>query len=61
MCLVRTEASLMSREVVARCSKGHPYLREAELSFPRATPLQEGPGPPFYRYKERIQMYNGGV
>jgi hypothetical protein len=31
-------------------------------SFPRVTPLpQEGPGPPFYRCKERVQMYNGGV
>jgi hypothetical protein len=30
-------------------------------SFPRATPPpQEGPGPPFYRCKERVQMYNGG-
>jgi hypothetical protein len=29
-------------------------------SFPRATLSQEGPGPPFYRYKERVQMYNGG-
>jgi hypothetical protein len=27
-----------------------------------ARPLpQEGPGPPFYRCKERVQMYNGGV
>jgi hypothetical protein len=35
-------------------------------SFSRATlspsfPPQEGPGPPFYRCKERIQMYSGGV
>jgi hypothetical protein len=39
--------------------------RESEpirLLVPRATPLpQEGPGPPFYRCKERVQMYNGGV
>jgi hypothetical protein len=37
--------------------------RERACSFarPRATPPpQEGPGPPFYRYKERVQMYNGG-
>jgi hypothetical protein len=28
----------------------------------RATPLShEGPGPSFYRCKERIQVYNGGV
>jgi hypothetical protein len=25
-----------------------------------ARPPQEGPGPPFYRCKERVQMYNGG-
>jgi hypothetical protein len=31
------------------------------LLVPRATPSQEGPGPPFYRCKERVQMYNGGV
>jgi hypothetical protein len=30
-------------------------------SFPRATLPHEGPGPPFYRCKERVQMYNGGV
>jgi hypothetical protein len=32
---VWTEASRMSREVVARCSGGHPCLREAELSARR--------------------------
>jgi hypothetical protein len=30
-------------------------------SLPRvANPLKEGPGPSFYRRKERIQVYNGG-
>jgi hypothetical protein len=28
--------------------------------LPRANPPQGGPGPPFYRGKERIQAYNGG-
>jgi hypothetical protein len=28
--------------------------------FPRANPPQGGPGPPFYRGKERVQTYNGG-
>jgi hypothetical protein len=27
----------------------------------RATPSHEGPGPSFYRCKERVQVYNGGV
>jgi hypothetical protein len=31
-------------------------------SFSRATPPPyEGPGPSFYRCKERVQVYNGGV
>jgi hypothetical protein len=30
-------------------------------SFPRATLPHEGPGPLFYRCKERVQVYNGGV
>jgi hypothetical protein len=29
-------------------------------SFSRATFSHEGPGPPFYRCKERVQVYNGG-
>ena len=29
-------------------------------SFSRATLSNEGPGPPFYRCKERVQVYNGG-
>jgi hypothetical protein len=29
-------------------------------SFPRVTLSHEGPGPPFYRCKERVQVYNGG-
>jgi hypothetical protein len=28
--------------------------------FPRANPRQGGPGPPFYRGKEKVQTYNGG-
>jgi hypothetical protein len=28
-------------------------------SFSRATLPHEGPGPPFYRCKERVQVYNG--
>jgi hypothetical protein len=28
---------------------------------PRATLPHEGPGPSFYRCKERVQVYNGGV
>jgi hypothetical protein len=28
---------------------------------PARPPLREGPGPSFYRCKERVQVYNGGV
>jgi hypothetical protein len=34
--------------------------REFVRSFPRVNPPQGGPGPPFYRRKERVQTYNGG-
>jgi hypothetical protein len=30
------------------------------LLVPRATPLWKALDPPFYRCKERVQMYNGG-
>jgi hypothetical protein len=30
-------------------------------SSPPRDPPQEGPEPPFYRCKERVQMYSGGV
>jgi hypothetical protein len=40
------------REREGACSLARPSVR---------TLLQEGPGPPFYRCKERVQMYNGGV
>jgi hypothetical protein len=38
--------------------------RESEpvrLLVPPRDPPQEGPGPPFYRCKERVLMYNEGV
>jgi hypothetical protein len=53
------------------CARSRDYKRsrgrESEpvrlLVPPRDPPLtlmQEGPGPPFYRCKERVQVYNGG-
>jgi hypothetical protein len=58
-------------QVRCACSRGlQASTREREraasrerLSRPRpraANPLSEGPGPSFYRRKERIQVYNGG-
>jgi hypothetical protein len=38
----------------AGSSARHPFCANPS-TLPR-----EGPGPPFYRCKERIQMYNGG-
>jgi hypothetical protein len=49
------------------CSRGlQAFARERESMFvgpsSRATTLSyEGPGPSFYRCKERVQVYNGGV
>jgi hypothetical protein len=48
-------------------SRGYKHSRERERvslfvsPFSRATFPHEGPGPSFYRCKERIQVYNGGV
>jgi hypothetical protein len=48
------------------CSRGlQAFVREGESllispSSRAATFLYEGPGPSFYRYKERVQVYNGG-
>jgi hypothetical protein len=48
-----------------RCERERERERERACSLarsPRATPSpQERPGPPFYRCKERVQIYNGGV
>jgi hypothetical protein len=47
-------------------SRGYKRSRERErvslfvCSSLRATLPHEGPGPPFYRCKERVQVYNGG-
>jgi hypothetical protein len=52
--------------VVCARSRGYKRSREREReslfvsSFSRATFLHEGPGPSFYRCKERVQVYNGG-
>jgi hypothetical protein len=45
-----------SREGERETESGSPFVR----SFPRANPPHDGPRPPFYRRKERVQSYNGG-
>jgi hypothetical protein len=49
--------------VVGVTSASHERERDTEFvrRFPRVNPPQGGSGPPFYRGKERIQTYNGGV
>jgi hypothetical protein len=48
------------------CSRGlQAFAREGEIllvspSSCAATSSYEGPGPSFYRCKERVQVYNGG-
>jgi hypothetical protein len=52
-----------SRGYKRRAREREREREHVRLLVPRATPppSQEGPGPPFYRCKERVQMYNGGV
>jgi hypothetical protein len=45
---------------VTSASRGGERNTEFVRRFPRTNPPQGGPGPPFYRGKERVQTYNGG-
>jgi sirohydrochlorin ferrochelatase len=58
---------VLSRTKGGARSRGYKRSREREgepvrqLVLPRdPPPPHEGPGPPFYRCKERVQVYNGG-
>jgi hypothetical protein len=57
---------VLSRTKGGARSRGYKRSRERERvslfvsSFSRATLPHEGPRPPFYRCKERVQVYNGG-
>jgi hypothetical protein len=46
---------------VGALAVGVTSVREGEREFRAATLPYEGPGPSFYRCKERVQVYNGGV
>jgi hypothetical protein len=53
---------------VGALAVGVTSVREGERESPfvspssrATTPSYEGPGPSFYRCKQRVQVYNGGV
>jgi hypothetical protein len=46
---------------VGALAVGVTSVHEGERESRATTPSYEGPGPSFYRYKERVQVYNGGV
>jgi hypothetical protein len=56
----KTAARVILRQSGCACSRGYKHSRGRE-GVPRDHPLYEGPGPSFYRCKERVQVYNGGV
>jgi hypothetical protein len=65
----KMEHKRKARLVLSRirgCARSRGYKRSRERvslfvsSFSRVTLSHEGPGPPFYRRKERVQVYNGG-
>jgi hypothetical protein len=60
-CLSRAQVGCTcSRGLQASTREGASGLRERRPVLPRAANLlYEGPGPSFYRRKERIQVYNG--
>jgi hypothetical protein len=55
-----TAARVILRQSGCACSRGYKRLRGRE-GVPRDHLSYEGPGPSFYRCKERVQVYNGGV
>jgi hypothetical protein len=46
---------------VGALAVGVTSVREGERESRATTLSYEGPGPSFYRCKERVQVYNGGV
>jgi hypothetical protein len=53
--------SVLSCTRVGALAVGVTSVREGERESRATTLPYEGPGPSFYRCKERVQMYNGGV
>jgi hypothetical protein len=49
------------RQSGCACSRGYKRSRGRERESRATTLPYEGPGPSFYRCKERVQVYNGGV
>jgi hypothetical protein len=49
------------RQSGCACSRGYKHSRGRERESRATTLLYEGPDPSFYRCKERVQVYNGGV
>jgi hypothetical protein len=56
----KTAARVILRQSGCACSRGYKRSRGREGVL-RDHPLYEGPSPSFYRCKERVQVYNGGV
>jgi hypothetical protein len=65
----KNAARVILRQRGCACSRGNKHSRGRESEpvrqpiLPRnhPPPPHEGPGPSFYRCKERVQVYNGGV
>jgi hypothetical protein len=53
--------SMLSCARVGALAVGVTSVREGERESRASTLSYEGPGPSFYRCKERVQVYNGGV
>jgi hypothetical protein len=53
--------SVLSCARVGALAVGVTSVREGERESRATTLLYEGPSPSFYRCKERVQVYNGGV
>jgi hypothetical protein len=52
---------MLSYARVGALAVGVTSVREGERESRATTLSYEGPGPSFYRFKKRVQVYNGGV
>jgi hypothetical protein len=52
---------VLSYARVGALAVGVTSVHEGERVSHATTLLYEGPGPSFYRCKERVQVYNGGI
>jgi hypothetical protein len=61
LCYPAPRVDALAVGVITNVREGERESLLVSPSYRAATSSYEGPGPSFYRCKERVQVYNGGV